>query len=192
MGEVVSKIPRVLVVAVLLTEFASGLAAQGQGSDAERAARRQAFQEQLRARDALLKEWEGVVEQEAAREQGGDCREAQTTRDDELCLGHEVEVTTANYQHLADFIRSFLKLSHGGPDTVSTGATGTSHTGDEMVKAFDDVEKAWTTYHTALCSTASAQYQSGTIAPSVGLRCDLRAFRSHMQELDGTFQPISR
>ena len=48
---------------------------------------------------------------------------------------------------------------------------------------FDDAESAWHTYRELACHAAGAQYEGGTIRPSIEMGCSLKLTRHHMDEL---------
>ena len=119
-----------------------------------------------------------------ARERRGDCIDSRTTLDEVMCLLREIETTKGNLTEYSTAFHDIFGLA--APDEAAwqfSGATGRPLTATEIARAFDEVEGAWQTYRSALCSTAYGLDKGGTIAPVSAASCELRVMRSHMREL---------
>ena len=132
-----------------------------------------------------------VFDREMAREKAGDCPDARTTYEDNICLGKDIETAKANYKAYVGALRSLLgpKLPSGSD---ATGPTGKPLTVEEQVKEFDEAEALWQKYLTAHSSFAFDVWRGGTIAPSMSTRCELQALRDRMRELDRVFDLMLR
>jgi uncharacterized protein YecT (DUF1311 family) len=125
--------------------------------------------------------------EEEAREKKGDCPEARSTYEINICLGKEAGKTAANYKTYTDALRSVEGLASPGESDVA-GPTGKPLAPEQRLKEFDTVESTWHAYYVAQCSAAYDAYQGGTIAPSMDLTCRLRLMRDRMHELESIFQ----
>jgi uncharacterized protein YecT (DUF1311 family) len=124
---------------------------------------------------------------EMTREKAGDCPNAASTQETVTCLKQEIEKTAANYTTYFNALRSVEGLGNTGE--TNAGATGSqSPYAEERVEEFDDVETAWQTYRKAQCSAAYDAYRGGTIAPIMGLTCQLSLMRGRTRELENIYQ----
>jgi uncharacterized protein YecT (DUF1311 family) len=120
-----------------------------------------------------------------AREKAGDCHDARTTYDQNMCLGKAVEASTANLKAYVDEFRAIFAISFP-EEWRSSGPTGTRPTAEEFLKQFDRLGNQWNNYKDSLCEAMFSLNMGGTIAPSASARCELHLMRSHMRELGGT------
>ncbi len=130
-----------------------------------------------------------AFDREMAREKAGDCPDARTTYEDNICLGKDIETAKANYKAYVGALRSLLGLPSGSD---ATGPTGKPLSAEEQVKEFDEAEALWQKYLTAHSSFAFDVWRGGTIAPSMSTRCELQALRDRMRELDRVFDLMLR
>lgn len=139
--------------------------------------------------DKFRRQAEATFNREKAREKTGDCVDAKTTYDMNVCLSKAIDTTTANYQAYAGALRSLLGLRPPGSDGIDevSGPTGRPLTAEERVKEFDTVEAAWETFRKAQCAAAYNEYRGGTIAPSMEGVCTLRLMRGRMRDLDSIY-----
>jgi hypothetical protein len=153
-----------------------------------------AFQQQYRQYDEerrkLLAQGKQAYEAEIARERAGDkageCKDAGSQYDWNLCLGRDAAITETNYTAFATAIRAILALKAPvwpGEGTNTAGVTGQSPTSEEDVKEFDTLESLWRKYLNSATSAAYKQFDGGTGAPSFEMQCSRDLMRSHMHEL---------
>jgi uncharacterized protein YecT (DUF1311 family) len=117
-----------------------------------------------------------------ARENTGDCGQADNTRAIIDCLGKENETTTANYRAYVGALRSILGMMGTDGEDQNPGPTGKPLTSKELVNEFDATEAAWQKYREAQCMAAFNQFKGGTAAaPEAGF-CELMLVRNHMRE----------
>jgi hypothetical protein len=153
-----------------------------------------AYQQQYRQfneeRMKLLAQGKQAYEAEIAREKAGDkageCKDAGTTYDWNICLGRDATITEANYTAFTAAIRALLALkvpAFPGEDQNFVGMTGKPLTSEEQVKEFDTLESLWQKYLERATSAAYDQFKGGTLAPSFEVQCRRDLMRSHMHEL---------
>jgi len=135
----------------------------------------------------IFKQGRRAFSDEIAREKAGDCPHAVSTYEVNMCLGKEMETTTANYSAYVRAVRSAQGLKSLGSDAAS-GPSGKPLSEEELVRDFDEVEIAWQAFHKAQCSAAYDAYKSGTIAPTMSLTYHLELMRNHMRELEDIYQ----
>jgi uncharacterized protein YecT (DUF1311 family) len=127
---------------------------------------------------------------ELAREKAPECPEAVNTRDINLCLGREIDITDANYKTFATALRAMLAspspVVPGNP-TPDIGPTGPAGTPATNTAGFDAAESAWKAYAKAECSATGTRWRGGTIVNSIVAECELRMVRSRMHELDTAY-----
>jgi uncharacterized protein YecT (DUF1311 family) len=138
----------------------------------------------------LLAQLDTILQHEMASERAGDCNNARNTFDENVCLSNAIQTTTDNFKAYADTLRTLLRLQspHAAPYRFS-GPTGSPPLDDDMASEFDNVERAWDSYRTALCTATFHANQGGTVAPSMEGRCALEVIRAHMRELNVTLRP---
>lgn len=116
-----------------------------------------AYQQQYRQYDEertkLLTQGKQAYEAELAREKAGDkageCKDANSTYDWNICLGRDATLTEKNYTSFTDAIRAVLALkapTFSGKDANLAGVTGKPPTSEEDVKEFDTLESLWRKY----------------------------------------------
>ena len=147
-------------------------------------ARRQAA-EQSAARYRFLDQADTAWNREVAREKAGECLGAQTTYDTVMCLVKETETTKRNLTAYLNAFRGIFALRFPDEQRFS-GPTGRPPTAEEFLRGFNDSEAKWTAYEEAICASAFALAQGGTMAPIDQAYCELKLMRSHMRELGGT------
>jgi uncharacterized protein YecT (DUF1311 family) len=113
----------------------------------------------------------GVVQAERARAKQPLCPKAMTTLDINECYSAELEKTDANYTKLVRVLGVLLRSG----EEAGTAAPARI--------PFDDAEDAWHKYRESACHAAGAQYEGGTIRPSIEIGCSLTITRHHMDEL---------
>jgi uncharacterized protein YecT (DUF1311 family) len=184
----VTLLPKVLLLSTLLLLCGSASAQASQSSDdaGGKDASKKAWQDYLAQIQTLKMSARSAYGNEQKRETTGDCPSAATTYDISVCLGQEIEKTTANYRVYLTAIRSVEGLP--APDEVSAKGPRVPLSPVEAVKEFDEAESAWQVYEKAQCSTAYDIYRSGTIAPLMQLTCELRLLRDRMKELESIYQ----
>ena len=133
---------------------------------------------------ALTAQLDAILQRETARERAGDCNDARTTFDENMCLGDAIQTTTANYKEYVDALRALLRLQ--SPQSAADPLVDRPESpplADDMASEFDSVEHAWDAYRTALCAAVFHANQGGTIAPSMdGSMCA----RSHPRRTCGS------
>jgi uncharacterized protein YecT (DUF1311 family) len=139
--------------------------------------------------DTFRRQAKMAFDGEMAREKSGDCVDAKTTYETNVCLDKAIDATTANYKAYTGALRSLLGLKPPGSEGVeeADGPTGKPLTSEELVKEFDEVEAAWETYRKAQCAAAYDEFRGGTIAPSMFGFCALRLMRGRMRDLDSIY-----
>ena len=178
-------LPKVLLLSPLL--LLCGFAPAQSNDDADRKdASKKAWQDYSAQIQILKNSARSAYSNEQAREKAADCPNAATTYDISLCLGQEIEKTTANYRAYRAAIRSVEGLPT--PDEVPAKGPRAPLSPVEAVKEFDEAESAWQAYEKAQCSTAYDIYRSGTIAPLMQLTCELRLLRDRMKQLESIYQ----
>ncbi|MGH9342930.1 MAG: lysozyme inhibitor LprI family protein [Terriglobia bacterium] len=173
----------ILSAGVAVAQATHPAAVQQRGAAAT--SRRNAYRQFLQQRSQLQQQAKAASDREMAREKAGDCPNARTTYDENICLGKAVDASLANYKAFTGALRSLLGQKNpilAGVDM--TGPTGKPLTEEELVKEFDQVEAAWETYRKAQCSAAYDFFKGGTIAPSMGSRCELKLTRGRMNDLN--------
>jgi uncharacterized protein YecT (DUF1311 family) len=123
-----------------------------------------------------------------AREKAGDCRDATTTYDANICLGHEEDATQANYKAYTEAIRAMLGVEApplAGLEQPQKLSGELSQ--DQLVTEFDKTQSLWEPYRQAQCTAAFHQVGGGTGGPSVEAECELRMIRGHMRDLDDVY-----
>lgn len=128
-----------------------------------------------------------IFDAEMAREKAGDCPEAQTTYDFNICFGKQAATTDQNLKSFEGIIRELNApppQMPGTPDADMPGIAGISLTPEHLLAEFDRVEQNWRQYRETACTAAFHQFEGGTGGPSFELQCELTLARSHMRELE--------
>ena len=149
------------------------------------------YQEQdrewMERRHSLQAEAKEIFDSEMTAEKAGDCPDAKTTYDFNVCLGN---VLTAADQNLKSFEQSIRDLQApsphmaGAPEAPANGIAGPVLTPEQLTAEFDSVEELWRQYRTMACTAAFHQFGGGTGGPSFEAQCELKLTRDHMRELD--------
>jgi hypothetical protein len=150
----------------------------------------QQFQQQMREVDAQRQNLRAQAKQafdaEMAREKSGDCPNATSTYEFNICYGKAVTVTDQNLTTYEKNIRDLLGLHYpiftGQPS--SPGLAGSQPTPEQEVAEFDHIEQLWRAYLDSVATTAFHQFDGGTGGPSFEMEAHLRLTRNHMREID--------
>jgi len=148
-----------------------------QQKDMEYRAKRHSLQAQARQ----------IFDAEMAHEKAGDCPDAQTTVDFNICYGKQAAITEQNLKSIEGIIRELLApppRMPGQPEADTPGSAGISLTPVHLLEEFDRVEQSWRQYRETACTAAFHQFSGGTGGPSFELQCELMLARSHMRELE--------
>jgi uncharacterized protein YecT (DUF1311 family) len=138
------------------------------------------------AKHRLQAQAKQVFDVEMSREKAGDCPDAKSTYDFNVCYGKELTITDQNLKSFEGFIRELIDapLLPGQPTVESNdpanGIAGPSLSSQE----FDRVEQSWAQYRESACSAALHQFEGGTGGPSFQMECQLKLARDHMRELN--------
>ena len=135
---------------------------------------------------ALQAQAKQVFDAEMAREKAGDCPDAQTTYDFNICYDRQTRITEASLHSFEEIIR---RLQIPGPEFPGQSSSpplpsGASLTPDQLSAEFDNVERLWQQYRDAACTAAFHQFDGGTGGPSFQSECELNLMRDHMRELN--------
>jgi uncharacterized protein YecT (DUF1311 family) len=127
-----------------------------------------------------------------AREQAGDCPNAQTTVDFVNCFSDRLILAGQSLKRYEDIIRELTDPSPRAPspqtedhpqeDTPSIG--GPALTPQQHLAEFNRVEQSWQRYTTIACKAAFHQFEGGSGGPSFEEQCELKLTRDHLRELD--------
>ena len=151
----------------------------------------EAYQQQAREyfekRQDMQAQAKRVFDGETARENAGDCPDAGTTYDFNVCFGKQLTVTDQNLRSFEDILRKLQTdppAMPGASEGPTTGPAGPVLSQGQLVAEFDQVEKIWGKYLESACQTAFHQFAGGTGGPSFEMQCRLKLTRDHMRELD--------
>jgi hypothetical protein len=154
----------------------------------------QALQQKARVvaseRDTLRAQAKQAFDAEMARQKAGDCPDAGTTYDANVCYGKAVGVTDQNLRTYEAAIRNLLGLKSTGQTPVA-GPAGPQSTPQEIAD-FDRMEALWHSYLDAAKGAAFHQFAGGTGGPSFAMVSYLQLVRSHMAELNGLYDMLLR
>lgn len=149
-----------------------------------------AFQRQTSAFRAKRLSLQGLAKQifdaEMSREKAGDCPNADTTYDVNVCLGKQLTITDQALESYEGVIEGLLApwpQMPGQANTNAPGPAGPSFTPKQHSEEFERVEKAWREYREAACTAAFHQFEGGTGGPGFQMECRLKLARDHMREL---------
>ena len=177
---------------VLVGLMGWGQAAFGQAAQSRPAKvltpEQRALQERTRELDAqrksLVEQAKQVFAAEMEREKAGDCPDARTTVDFNICYGKAADVTDENLKAYEAAIRGVLGLKYpDSPDGKTTGIAGPELSPEQSAAEFDQVEKMWHEYLEAGSAVAFHQFDGGTGGPSFGVETRVRLTRDHLREL---------
>ena len=118
----------------------------------------------------------------------GDCLNAGSQHDFNICFGKETAVTSQNVKVYEASVRSLLALKYpefpGQPATNTPGPAGPSLPAEQQATEFDKLTADWQAYLNTACGAAFHQFGGGTGGPSFEMECRLHLMRDHMRELD--------
>jgi len=158
----------------------------------------QALQQQMRETDAERQRFRSYAKQafdsEMAREKVGDCPDAKTTYEFNVCYGKEVAATDQNIENYEDGIRHLLGMRDSSPSgqPLPPGPAGPQLSAEQQLAEFERVEQLWHSYLDAASTAAFHQFGGGTGGPSFEMETHLRVVRSHMRELDSVYGSLLR
>lgn len=138
-------------------------------------------------RKSLQVQAKQIFDAEMAREKAGDCPDAQTTSDFNICFGNLVTSADQNLKSFEGIIRELNApppRMPGQPEADTPGIAGISLTPEHLLAEFDRVEQSWRQYRETACTAAFHQFDGGTGGPSFELQCELTLARHHMRELE--------
>ena len=147
----------------------------------------QQWKEYTAKRQSLQAQAKGVFNAEMAREKAGDCPDANTTYDFNICYDKQVAATEQNLRSFEDTIRALQAPSLRMPGEAASnmpGIAGPVLAPQQSLEEFDRVEQGWRQYRETACKAAFHQFDGGTGGPSFQMECELRLTRGHMRELD--------
>jgi hypothetical protein len=149
------------------------------------------FKNYFAQRKVLQKQAAQAFDAESARAKAGDCKNVNNTRDSEICLQKESEITEKNYSAFTGAIRALLSLAppESGQPLVS-GPTGTPPDAAALTLDFDNLQTAWDQYRKIAAKTAYDQYKGGTAAPVFSVEADQKLLRSHLRELNFVYDGL--
>jgi uncharacterized protein YecT (DUF1311 family) len=127
-----------------------------------------------------------IYDAEMAREKAGDCPNASSTLDFNVCYGKQIDTAEANLKSFEATLHDLLgpAAEMGEQATPSPGPAGPSLTSAQITVEFESVEKVWRQYRETTCTAAFHQFGGGTGGPSFEAECWLRLTRDHMRELE--------
>lgn len=151
-----------------------------------------AYQQQYKAWEAnyrsLQAQAKQIYDREMAREQAsgraGDCRDANTDADIDVCFGQLVEVTDAALASYEQIIRGLQapQPKMAGESQPAAGPV-TLPTPQQYLAQFNQVEQSWQQYRKIACKAAYDQFYGGSGAGGFGAQCQLQLTRNHIREL---------
>src|SRR5690348_17350208 len=145
------------------------------------------WREYMAKRPTLQEHAKHIFDAEMAREKAGDCPNAMTTYDINVCLEKEVGITDQNLKQYEAIIRELIASAPEEPGGPGGGPAGPALTSAQSAAEFDNVEQAWYKYRNVACKAARDQMGGGSAAPSSEMHCDFDLDRSHMRELDSIY-----
>src|SRR5262249_28674263 len=105
-------------------------------------------------------------------QEGKDCPDARTTRDENICTANVVSVTERDFDV---FYQSLL------------GLLGTEPGNQQKLR---EAQEQWLKYRDKTCEAVAALYDGGTIRPSAVSRCEIQLTRSRMRDLDSAYYTV--
>jgi uncharacterized protein YecT (DUF1311 family) len=131
-----------------------------------------------------------VFDAEMAREKAGDCPDAKSDYDFNVCYGKALTITNQNLKSFEGFIRQLVAPppQMGGRPAIETNqraiGIGRPVLASQEFDEFERVEQSWGQYREVACAAAFHQFEGGTGGPSFELECELKLARDHMRELN--------
>lgn len=155
--------------------------------------KQKAFRQQRRdvdtKRESLRTQAKQVFEAEIARQKAGDCPDAKTTYEINICYSKEVGITDQNLKSYELAIRSLLGLKD--PDITGQppmrGPAGPRLTPEESVSEFDRMEQLWQSYLEAAATAAFHRFGGGTGGPGFQMSTHIQLVRGHLTELNNIY-----
>ena len=145
------------------------------------------WREYMAKRHNLQAQAKQVFESEMLREKAGDCPDANSTYEINVCYTSQVTITEQNLKSYEVTIRDLMAPMPqlpGNPTSSMPGPAGPTLTPDHVLEQFDRVEEVWRQYSDTACTAAFHQFEGGTGGPSFQMECQLKLARDHMRELD--------
>jgi len=181
-----------ILTAICLAIFLSPICIAQQTPDNQPAPKKpltpeqQAYRQWTEKHSSLQAQGKQIFSAEIAREQVGDCKDANTTADFDNCYGDQLTITDQNLTRFEAVIRA---LQAGPPQdpaeaTAQTPASGQQLSPQQLAHEFDNVEQLWRQYRDTACKAAFHQFDGGSGAASFEMQCELKLTRDHMRELD--------
>lgn len=136
---------------------------------------------------SLQEQSKKVFDAEIAHENAGDCPEAESTYDLNICFGKQVAITEQNLKMYEGFIRELLAPAPTPPSQPASetpAVAGPALTPEQPVEEFDRLEQSWQKYRGMACAVAFHQFEGGTGGASFELECDLKLTHNHFRELE--------
>jgi uncharacterized protein YecT (DUF1311 family) len=121
-----------------------------------------------------------VFEAEMSKEKSGDCPNATTTYDFNVCYSKAEMDTDKNFKAYEDTIRNI----EGLPSPSSSSSPAPLFTPNQDTEDFDQMEQRWAAYRGVACMAFGHQWAGGSGKASAEMECNLRLTRAHMRELD--------
>lgn len=169
-------IRRVLCATLLLFMLSASLSATAQVLESKEY---QAKLDLFRARGGT------ALNAESAREKAGDCPQAATTYDINICLTSEMKTTQSNYETYVRVIGGLLQATAHRFELAKP-----NNPAPNIGKEFDAAEAYWTAYRKTQCSTLYDEYLDGTIRGPMYGGCMLNITRRHMHELASIYSDL--
>jgi uncharacterized protein YecT (DUF1311 family) len=143
--------------------------------------------EWMEGRHARQAQANEIFEVEMAAEKAGDCPNANTTYDFNVCYGNVLTAADERLKSFEQVIRDLQAPSPrmaGAPEAPANGIAGPMLTSEQLTAELNSVEQLWRQYRTTACSAAFHQFSGGTGGPSFEAQCELKLTRDHMRELN--------
>ncbi len=102
--------------------------------------------------------------------EGKDCPSAQTTYDENICIGAVAETTSTRFNTFYGALAALLEA-------------------DDR-KLLDDAQAQWQIYRQKTCNAVDHLYRAGTIRASADVRCEIELTRSRMRDLDSLYASV--
>ena len=157
----------------------------------EQIALQQQARETMARRQNLQAQAKRVFDSEMARENAGDCPNAKTTADFNICFSDEGTTTEKNLTRFEGIIRALIlpephlpAQPDAQPGQPVKGIGGPALTPQQHAAEFEQLEQGWRKYRDTACTAAFHQFDGGTGGPSFEGQCELKLARDHMHELD--------
>jgi uncharacterized protein YecT (DUF1311 family) len=143
--------------------------------------------EWMERRHGLQAQAKAIFDAGMAAEKAGDCRDAKTTDDANVCFGNVLTAADRRletFEHVIQDLQAPSPRMAGATEVPAIGIAGPVFTAEQVTAEFGSVEQIWRQYRTAACTAAFHQFDGGTGGPSFEAQCELKLTRDHMRELD--------